>query len=169
MRIGAALLFLGAFVHIGIIKSRELKRQIDHLSAAMNMLSALYNGLSAKCDALPVLFSALGERSERPEREFFCELSREMDRLDGRSFSVIWQEAVKKVFSAMPGDELDMLSELAGILGCSDIEMQLQALMQCRTAISEVLSTKKTDYPEGRKLVLGLSFSAGAMAVILLI
>lgn len=165
---GAALIIaalsLGALSYLK--QHRERMRLLEQLSAALDMA---VGELSLRALPLPRLFELLSGRTQGAAAEFFSALCEGMDRLGDENFSTLWDEAATGKLPGLMPEEREELMRLGAVLGRYELERQLEALHACSAVLGDALCRTRRDYPERRRLALGMSACAGALMIILLI
>lgn len=165
---GAALiiaaLVLGALSYLK--QRRERMRLLEQLSAALNMAAG---ELSLRALPLPRLFELLSGRAQGAAAEFFAALCDGMDRLGEENFSTLWDKAAREKLPELMPEEREELKRLGAVLGRYELERQLEALRACAAVFDGALCRARRDYPDRRRLTLGLSACAGVLLIILLI
>lgn len=169
MRITGAVLIFAACFYAGFIKTRALSMRESNLSMLMNCLLHIRNAIACRNDALPELFSRLSNQFDGQAGQFFKVLYSSTNRIGETSFANIWTDAIKSIFTELYDIEYSELSKLGQIIGRCDSESQIRAIMTSEVFFNSVLEELRRELPQKRKLALGLSATAGAFTVILLI
>lgn len=165
---GAGLIFaalaFGALIYLNTRRQRmELLAQ---LSAALDTAAG---ELSLRSLPLPRLFALLAGRGAGGAAAFFTALCTGMDRLGEEDFFTLWTNAAEDNLSALYPAEREEIARLGAVLGRYELERQLAAIRDCRAAIDGALSQARQEYPNRRRLALGLSGCAGVLLIIILI
>ena len=95
-------------------------------------------------------------------KAFFEEIYDSLSFLGDRSFTELWGQAADHLKEISSADR-EALKHLGGSLGRYELQHQLGALRTCRNALSFSLEELKQNYPNQKKLGIGLSISAGLM------
>lgn len=165
---GAALiiaaLIIGALCYLK--QRRERMKLLEQLSAALNSAAG---ELSLRALPLPMLFGCLAGRTQGAAAEFFSALCDGMDRLGDENFFAVWDRTAKEKLPGLMPDEREELGRLGAVLGRYELERQLEALHACAAAFDAALLRARQDYPNLRRLALGLSACAGFLLIILLL
>ena len=165
---GATFIFAACF-YIGFIKARAFKMREINMSAVTECLFHIRSSIAFSNDALPELLSKLSAQFDGQAGAFFSSLCLQMDRIGETSFANIWTEVIKSCFSELGASEFTELSKLGQTIGRCDAATQIKAISDCEAYFSRGLEQIRCELPQKRKLALGLSATAGAFAVILLI
>lgn len=166
--LGAALivaaLLAGALSYLK--QRRERMKLLEELSAALNTAAG---ELSLRSLPLPRLFECLSGRTQGAAAEFFSSLCGGMDRLGEEEFSTLWDRAADEKLPGLSTAEREELKRLGAVLGRYELERQLEALRLCADSLDAALGRARQDYPNLRRLSLGLSACAGFLLIILLL
>lgn len=158
-----AALSLGAINYLK--QRRERMKLLEQLSAALNTAAG---ELSLRALPLPRLFELLASRTQGAAETFFSALCDDMDRLGDEDFFTLWERDTREMLPGLMPDELEELSRLGAVLGRYELERQLEGLRACAAAFDEALHRARQDYPDRRRLALGLSACAGLLLIIIL-
>lgn len=91
-----------------------------------------------------------------------------MDKLGDLAFSEIWNAAADGLAAAVGEESADALRPLAVVLGGSELDRQCAALETAARRIEEARLAQRERLKEEGRLTFGLSLSAGALLVIML-
>ena len=166
--IGAIFIF-AACLYTGYIRARAFSMREKNLSVLSECLFHIRHSIANRNDALPDLFSRLSVQLDGQIGEFFSKLYFCMDRIGETSFANIWMQAIKSSFTELNSSEFAELSKLGQTVGRCDAQTQIKAIMDSEAFLNKALEQIRCELPQKRKLALGLSATAGAFAVILLI
>lgn len=166
--LGAAFIFAGC-LYIGFIRARAYNMREKSLGALKDCLFHIRSSIEFRNDALPELFSRLSGQDAGQAGAFFKKLSFCMDKIGETSFASIWSDAVKTCFKELSDPEYAELSKLGQVIGRCDAATQIKALADSEAFFGKALEALRHELPQKRRLALGLSATAGAFAVILLI
>lgn len=169
MRIVGAVLAFAACIYAGFIRLCSLKERETCLDAAAESLMHIRNSMDRTNAALPEIFSALSRHCSGQAGRFFALLAEQADCIGERRMQEIWVETVRHVFTELDDRESNELIKLGYILGGSDCQTQLREIESCEKSLEAALNALRHELPEKKKLALGLSATAGAFTVILLI
>ena len=132
-------------------------------------LQIMEGELQTRETPFPELLKLLTEQCDGPAAAFYRAVSDKLPRLGEEAFSRLWRQSALDRLGCLRFDELDCLIRLGGSLGRYTLEQQLSALRSCQNVLAARLETGQRQYPEERRLSLGLSASAALLLVILLI
>lgn len=166
--IGAVLIF-SALIGGAVIYLISQRRRVQTLSGLCAALDMAAGELSARAAPLPLLFELLGQRCEGAAAEFFHTLSGSMDRLGDEELFSLWQGAAEKNLACLNTAEREEIARLGGVLGRYEMEAQLSALHSCEAVLRASLEQARADYPNRRRLGIGMTAAAGALLVIVLL
>lgn len=165
--------FIGAFfiaagsVALGITPIMSLKRHIALLEALCASLRITAAELGTRLRPLPELISELSERGGAAGG-FYADIARELDSIGEKDFSGLWSAALDKL-QFLSIDERETMNELGAVLGRYELQEQLDSIGLCLDVLSRKALELRTEYPERRRLILGLSAAAGFTTLIVLI
>ena len=165
---GAAAVMLACLL-AAAERIRAKKERLRTLSSLREGLSALRRELAERQTALGWIFSDLAQRfSAEAAGAFFGKLGREMDSLGERDFAQIWRSAAEDLFAGTKCGLCELLSPLGVYLGGSELELQCEALEKAVRELDELTKRQSEATAAEKRLDLGLSLSAGALLVIML-
>ncbi len=163
---GAILMagFLAALLHLRV-KTEKLRTQ----RALCQCLLELRRELLERRRGLGEIFALLKEKSDTEALRSFCAvLCAGMDKLGDLAFSEIWNAAADGLVDAAGEESADALRPLAVVLGGSELDRQCAALETAARRIEEARLVQRERLKEEGRLTFGLSLSAGALLVIML-
>ena len=165
---GAAAILLGCLgAALGRLRSK--KERILLLRSLAASLLELRGELSERQRSLGDCFRSLAEKNEGDTvGAFYAALCAELRGLGERRFSEIWRAASESCFARTPEAVLDTLCPLGVLLGGSELERQCKALEKAARRIEREADAERSALRDERRLCLGLSLSAGAFLVIML-
>lgn len=164
-----ALLITAALVLTALVYLKQRRERIRLLEELAAALSAAAGELSLRALPLQRLFELLSTRAKGPAEEFFAVLFKRMDRLGEEDFFTLWEKTAVEKLPGLTPAEREEFSRLGAVLGRYELERQLEALSACAAAFDEAARRARQDYPDRRRLTLGLSACAGALLIIILI
>jgi len=171
LKIIGALMILVSATAIGASYSTDLKKHCMELRLLKQMLYMLRGELKYTRTPLPEAFLHIAERLPAPFSVFLQETSREMAKYDGRTFSALWQEAVKKQLYEvhLKKEEKEQLLALGEILGYLDLEMQLSSIELYLEQLEVSIRNAQDTLGTRQKLCQSLGIAGGVFLIILLI
>lgn len=164
---GAVLILLG-FLAGGVNLCRSRRRRLSTLRELETSLQLLAAELETRASELQTIFSFLGDQKGETGA-FFRELSENMDKLGEYSFRKIWESAVKRNLGSLRPDEREGVLRLGGSLGRYETQQQLQILHTVLSSLAKQRESASLDYPNERRLFLGLAVSFGCLAALVLL
>lgn len=169
MKLLGAILSFAACIYAGLIKMRCLNEKETCLKAVSDCLLLIRNFMERTNDSLPDVFISLAKQCTGITGAFFGALEEEIGNIGESSLAQIWNQSIEKNFPELDSREREELSHLGFILGRSDTHTQVTEISNCEQMIDRALGQLRNDLPKRKKLTMGLSATAGAFAVILLI
>lgn len=166
--VGAVLIF-SAFLGGAVIYLLSQRQRVQTLSGLCSALDMAAGELSARAAPLPLLFELLGQRCEGAAADFFNALCGSMDRLGEEELFSLWHGATEKNLACLSTAEREEIDRLGGVLGRYEMEAQLTALRSCEAVLRSSLEQARADYPNRRRLGIGMTAAAGALLVIVLL
>jgi len=169
MRFIGASLLIAASILSGACAVRMKKRRLCTLRELCEALEIMQGELSLHNSSLPEMFRLLSIHGTGKAGEIFSLLLEQLPLLGECSFSYIWDKALYCCRDELNPSERETLKSLGFYLGRYDTETQIRQLRACLTVLQTNLAEEEKSFPTERKLLLGLSASAGAMIAILLV
>lgn len=166
--LGAIMAFLSCGA-MGIMRIKSARRYIAALEALYNVLGEMKLGISTRLEAIPVLAKRLSESAEGEAKHFFTTLSLLLDTLGERGLYELWRESAEETLTSLRSAELHDFLSLGLVLGKSEADEQAEAIGHCQASIGRALDAAREEYPQQRRLSLGLATAAGMLLVIVLI
>ena len=164
---GAAAILVSCFL-AAIMRLRSQKERIRFLRALETSLLELRGELVERRRGLGEIFLLLANKNDEAVGRFYETLCDGLESLGERSFSEIWRASAEISFSTLGENCLDALLPLGVCLGGSELELQCAALESAARRIADTARTEKESLAAERKLSIGISLSAGAFLVIIL-
>ncbi len=159
----AAFLFAGA----GIVQEKRTRIQtLRELCAALEIMQG---ELSLKDSSLPELCRTLSIHGTGKAKLLFTALLELLPLLGECSFSALWDRAVLCCKNDLNASEREALRSLGLVLGRYDTQTQIRQLRACAALLNHSMVAGEQRFPAERKLLLGLSASAGMMIATLLL
>ena len=164
----ASILFACFFAAMYRIRSKRARIALLHsLRGSMNML---LRELSERKRPMREILSSIADRyAGQAAGRFYERLAEDLNGLGERSFSQIWDEALREVFDAQGETLAEILSPVGLSLGGSELEPQYAALRNAARQLEETAEAEREALPGEMRLSCGLSLSLGAMLVIMLL
>ena len=166
----AALLLAGFFcAGIGFLKSASLSGRVRDLNALRKILRFLKGEISFASTTIPDAFWKIGARMDDPYRDFLQDLSEDLGRMDGETFSEIFSKNVDchlKETSLTPEDKKE-LKEFGAGMGYLDRSMQIANLEHYDTCLKHKTEELMNGLPTKKKLFQSLGVMGGLFLVLL--
>lgn len=165
---GALLTFLGCCM-TGVAQAHTARRRLDALAALCEALCLMKRELGTKLSSIPDMAERAAVQTRGAAKGFFTALSARMDELGRVELAQLWAECAAAELPALSGAEEREFAALGAVLGRCDADMQLAAISACEAYLRAVLEHARGDYPQQRRLSLGIAAAAGALLVIVFI
>lgn len=169
MRMLGALMAFTACGMMGFLRVTSERRRIDTLAALSDALCVMRGELAARMTAIPALMNYMSRHSRDDAQSFFSAVSYRLPQLGRREFSELWCESVMETLPALETDELRELASVGLVLGRCELDMQLAALERSAAVLRAAQERAQAEYPQQRRLSLGVSAAAGLLLVTVLI
>lgn len=156
-----------ACASFGVISAAGMKRHIELLAALCGSLRFISAEIGTRLRPLPELISELAGRGGAAG-EFYTGLAKKLDSIGEVDFSALWASSLE-CLTSLSLDELSALRALGDVLGRYELQEQLESIDICLDALGRSMHGLQAQYPERRRLVLGLSAAAGILVLIVLI
>ncbi len=169
MRALGALMAFAACGAMGLLRVASERRRIDTLAALAEALCVMRGELAARLTAIPALTEYMVRHSRGGAQSFFAAVLYRLPQLGRRELSELWSESVMETLPSLENDELRELASVGLVLGRCELDVQLSALDRCAAVLRAAQERAQAQYPQQKRLSLGVSAAAGAMLVILLI
>lgn len=165
---GAAAILLSC-VCAALGRLRGKKEKILLLHALAESLLELRSELSERQRSLGECFRSLAQKNRgKTVGSFYGGLCGDLRGLGERRFSEIWRGEAERCFAQTGVTVLESLRPLGVLLGGSELDRQCEALERASRRIAEAAEAQRSALGDERRLCLGLSLSAGAFLVIML-
>lgn len=168
--IGIVFILLGS-TGLGLATAQDLEKRIMELQKLQQLMMLLHGKIRYMHQPLPEAFLHLGGSAPKPFGDFFLRTARDLQQRNGQSAEQIWKKNLNACLGGLhlSRQEMKELQELGGMLGCLDVEMQLNALNyyleQLRQSVQRASETCKSR----RRLYQYLGVLGGAALVIFII
>ena len=165
---GAAAIILACF-WTALDRLREKRKRIRLMRRLASSLLELQGELAEHQSSLSGCFRSLAAKNAGDAvGGFYAALCGEMLGLGELRFSEIWRMAAEKCFAPAGEAVPDALRPLGALLGGSELERQCAALERASRRLEQEAETQRNALKNERRLCFGLSLSAGAFLVIML-
>lgn len=170
-KIIGAILVIASSGGIGLYFSIILKERISDLKELNKIIVILRGEIRYASTPLPEAVGGLAYRTNGEYRRFLLAVAEELDKLEGKSFSEIWNSCVEKelVDTSLNKKDRLLLTRLGENLGYLDKEMQLNTIDLYITQIQGELDDAVDTVKEKVRLYNMLGVMAGIFITIVLI
>ena len=152
-----------ACASFGVISTVGMKHHIELLAALCGSLRFISAEIGTRLCPLPELAGRGGAAGE-----FYTGLAKKLDSIGEVDFSALWASSLE-CLTPLSRDELSAIRALGDVLGRYELNEQLKSIDICLDSLNRSMHGLQTQYPERRRLVLGLSAAAGILVLIVLI
>ena len=142
--------------------------RIKELNSVCLMLETMQRELEARLTPLPELFELIRDGDIGVASGFSETILKQMENLGQTDFRIIWNSCVEASFTKLNERELFELQRIGDVLGKYSVEKMNRTLSICHDYLKKALEADVGEYPQRRRLAIGLSVSAGAMLTIVL-
>lgn len=156
-----------ACASFGVISAADMKRHIELLTALCGSLRYISAEIGTRLRPLPELIAELADRGGAAG-EFYTRLAEKLDSIGEVDFSALWASSLG-CLTTLNRDELSAIRALGDVLGRYELNEQLESIDICLDSLNRSLRDLQAQYPERRRLVLGLSAASGILVLIVLI
>lgn len=168
--IGALLIIISSSA-IGFRLSSDLELRIEELSILKKMALMLRGEIKYTSTPLFEAFSIIGNRIKSPYKEFLLETAKELEELNGTSFTSIWEKMKKKHLekTKLYDKDLDRLINLGENLGYLDKEMQIGTIELYLEQLEQETIEAKNNLVKNSRLYQCLGVASGILITILIL
>ena len=157
-----------ASITAGLTCVRWKAARIKELRSVYSMLEIMQREFDTRLTPLGELFSIIRDKDIGAASLFSVRILEQTESIGQTDFSLIWREGVESSFPALTQQERSVLQRAGEVIGKFSADRQITELKLCHDTMRSVLEAALKDYPQGSRLAIGLSLSAGAMLVIVL-
>jgi len=167
---GIVMILLGS-TGLGLTMAGELEKRIVELQQLQQLMMLLRSEIRYMHQPLPEAFLHLSGGAPQPFGNFFVQTAKDLQKRDGQTAGQIWTRNLQVFLSGLHLNRKDIqdLQDLGNMLGCLDVEMQLNALdyylEQLRCSAERAAETSRSR----KKLYQYLGILGGAALVIFII
>lgn len=169
MRLAGAILLLTGGVGVGLSAVRRLERRVTALRSLVGALELLERELDFRLPPMKELITETARRSAEPAARFLRVCAENMDRLEGRPLSRLWQQTAREELPALKPCDLEALCSVGAVLGRYDAESQRSVLSAARERLESYLTQALDERRRQGRVYTTLGAAAGAFLVILLL
>lgn len=165
--LGLILIALSS-VTAGLTCVRWKASHIKELRSVCSMLTIMQREFDTRLTPLGELFALIRDKDIGAASLFSVRILEQAESIGQTDFSLIWGESIELSFPALTQQERSVLQRAGEVIGKFSAERQLPELKLCHDTMTSALEAAIRDYPQGSRLAIGLSLSAGAMLAIVL-
>ena len=169
MKLLGMCMILGSCIICGYIYAEKKNERIKTLESFCEMMELMQGELESRLSSLPDMVRELMNRVDGPAAVFLESLNEALHFLGEKGLGDIWVDSCAEAFGFLDEGEKKVFYSLSNVLGKYDVSRQIASLDDCIGQFGQALSREKLDYPQVRKLSLGVSLSAGVLLTIMLV
>lgn len=166
---GSILVILAAGGY-GYLKSIELQHAYEQLLEVKRWMLLLRGEIRFAKSTLQDAFFHVGNRCEKPFSDFLIDVSKALEKREGRRFDEIWKEKIapyEEQFSLRKKD-FEKLYQFGGNLGFLDDEMQIRMIDLYIEELETEVKQVQPQLKEQKKLYRCLGIMCGVFTAVLL-
>lgn len=155
---------------LGLSMAQDLERRTAELQELQQIMLLLRGRIRYMHQPLPEAFRQLSCSIGKPFSRFFFQTAKELEERSGQSAAAVWEKNLKQY---VPGlhisrQEYEELVKLGGMLGCLDVEMQLNLLDYYLEQLKLSAGESRENAASRRRLYRYLGLLSGMLLVLLL-
>ncbi|WP_353892386.1 stage III sporulation protein SpoIIIAB [Proteinivorax hydrogeniformans] len=166
---GAAVL-IAATTSYGFQKAQKLQQRTTALRVFQNGLAMLQTEVSYGHTPLPKALKNVAYTLPSPQKEFFINISYNLEKCDGFMLERYWSEELKKdTYQFLTDRDKDILQTLGFSLGKSGIDEQLKHISLTLNKLNAAEQESEQQYKKNGKMWKYLGFFTGLALVLVLL
>ncbi len=156
---------------LGLTLSEELKFRVRELQELQELMIRLRAEIRYTHEPLPEAFLHLGSAAARPFSDFFLQTAKDLQACSGKTAQEIWEKNLSNTLKGLhlSGQEKKELEKLGSMLGCLDVEMQMNVLDYYLEQLKASSLRAAQTAGNRRRLYQYLGILSGVMLAILLV
>ena len=162
-------LIVCASIVFGLRQNEDKKNHIVNLNSFILMLDLIKAELNSNVCSIPELIEKILPKLNDASLSFVNVLKINLSLLGTKSFSAIWKESLCICSGSLYDKEFEALETLGQVLGKYDIETQSHHLDESIKLLRKSEIDAEFEFPQLKRLNLGVSVSAGLLLAILLV
>lgn len=166
--IGFAMVIISSFT-FGLNFTLSKKERIANLSSFVYMLEIIKAEITTNLCSVPAAIERAELKVNGIALRFIKLLKINLSVLGEKSFSTIWKESFYACSATVSENESISISALGDVLGRYGVDTQEQALDECIFLLRESEKKAACEFPQFKRLSLGVSVTAGMILGIFLI
>lgn len=141
LKVLGSICVLGTSALLGIQKGAEIQRVYEELLYLQRLLYQMQSEIRYLRAPLGDIAGRIGRESRDPYKKWLLSLEREMKRRDGKPFSTLWEQGVRKHLGDLhfPEREISRLCALGSQIGNADMEFQMRTLSLYQEQLAQTL------------------------------
>lgn len=150
------------------VTREEMREMMEYLQRMLYQMQSEIRYLRAP---LGDIAGRIGRESRDPYKKWLLSLEREMKQRDGKSFSTLWEQGVRKHLGDLhfPEREISRLCALGSQIGNADMEFQMRTLSLYQEQLAQTLEELRRTMDGKVKLCRSIGVIGGIFLVILLL
>lgn len=171
LKVLGSICVLGTSALLGIQKGAEIQRVYEELLYLQRLLYQMQSEIRYLRAPLGDIAGRIGRESRDPYKKWLLSMEREMKRRDGKSFSTLWEQGVRKHLGDLhfPEREISRLCALGSQIGNADMEFQMRTLSLYQEQLAQTLEELRRTKDGKVKLCRSIGVIGGIFLVILLL
>lgn len=166
--IGALMIIVGCGV-AGLIVARTIAQRPKYLQNMSFALQLLETEIEYGRTSLAEAGQQIAAQTNPPVKGFFNIFSQNLHDTQGMSAAEAWEQALDVLLQAgMTKNDVEMIGQLGGILGRSDVQDQLKHINLLQKRLNSASDQAEFDRVRNERLWNYLGFCVGALVVLLL-
>ena len=167
LKVLGSICVLGTSALLGIQKGAEIQRVYEELLYLQRLLYQMQSEIRYLRAPLGDIAGRIGRESRDPYKKWLLSLEREMKRRDGKSFSTLWEQGVRKHLGDLhfPEREISRLCALGSQIGNADMEFQMRTLSLYQEQLAQTLEELRRTI-DGKVKLLSLIHIFGEPCII---
>ena len=168
--IGCILVIMGCSA-MGFWQAECMRRRLQEMQELKRYVLFMKGEICCRNCTLPETFLELEKRAKGIWKQFFCNIGRELRKMEGGTLAEIWKKEMKSQLSdsyLREREKKEWLT-LGENLGYLDMEMQLHMLEIFQTHLSESMEEEREEVKRQSKLSRILGVMSGIFLTVLLI
>ncbi|WP_350344658.1 stage III sporulation protein SpoIIIAB [Proteinivorax tanatarense] len=170
LKIIGAVVLIAATTSYGFQKAQKLQQRTTALRVFQNGLSMLQTEVSYGHTPLPEALKNVACALPSPQKEFFINISANLEKCDGFMLQRYWTEELKKeAYHFLTVRDKDILQTLGFSLGKSGIDEQMKHISLTLNKLNAAERESEIEYKKNGKMWKYLGFFTGLALVLVLL
>lgn len=168
MKVLGLILIVSSSALFGLSFTAAKKDRLNGLKSFICMLNYIKAELNTNLCPLPELMKKLYSRLDCAAADFVNILCINLPSLGEKDFETVWRQSLDISSYLLNPKEMDILRGLGAVLGKYELETQNAALDGALMLLEESEKSESLEFPQLKRLSMGVSVSVGALFAILL-